>query len=54
MLTWFFTTTYRRNVSTDELLRRCEEIMIEVCDSFGADLVAFNGEHDHAHPLVPH
>lgn len=26
--------------------------MIEVCDSFGAQLVAFNGEHGHVYPLV--
>lgn len=47
-----FTPKYRRGVFTDELLRRCEEIMIEVCDSFGAQLVEFNGEHDHVHLLV--
>jgi putative transposase len=47
-----FTTKYRRGVFTGELLRRCEEIMIEVCDSFGAELVEFNGEHDHVHLLV--
>jgi putative transposase len=47
-----FTTKYRREVFTDETLRRCENIMIEVCDSFGAVLVEFNGEHDHVHLLV--
>ncbi|MEO3793219.1 IS200/IS605 family transposase [Nonomuraea sp. B10E15] len=47
-----FTPKYRRGVFTDEILRRCEEIMIEVCDSFGAELVEFNGEHDHVHLLV--
>ena len=26
--------------------------MIEVCDSFGAELVEFNGEEDHVHLLV--
>lgn len=26
--------------------------MIEVCDSFGAELVDFNGEHYHVHLLV--
>jgi putative transposase len=40
-----FTPKYRRNVFTDEILRRCEDIMIEVCDNFDAVLVAFNGEH---------
>jgi putative transposase len=47
-----FTPKYRRGVFTDAMLRRCEEIMIEVCDSFGAQLVEFNGEHDHVHLLV--
>ncbi|MBF8193093.1 IS200/IS605 family transposase [Nonomuraea sp. K274] len=47
-----FTPKYRGEVFTDEMLRRCEDIMIEVCDNFGAVLVAFNGEHDHVHLLV--
>jgi putative transposase len=47
-----FTTKYRRKVFTDEMLHRCEAIMIEVCDNFGAVLVEFNGEHDHVHLLV--
>lgn len=34
------------------MLRRCEEIMIEVCDSFEAELREFNGEDDHVHLLV--
>lgn len=47
-----FVTKYRRNVFNDEMLRRCEEIMIEVCDSFEAELREFNGEDDHVHLLV--
>ncbi|MEV0632992.1 IS200/IS605 family transposase [Nonomuraea wenchangensis] len=47
-----FTPKYWRKVFTDEILRRCEDIMIEVCDSFGAMLVEFNGELDHVHLLV--
>ncbi|MGI5491197.1 IS200/IS605 family transposase [Microtetraspora malaysiensis] len=47
-----FTTTYRRGVFTDERLARREEIMAEVCDSFGAELREFNGDSDHVHPLV--
>jgi putative transposase len=47
-----FTPRYRRKVFTDEILHRCEDIMIEVCDSFGATLVEFNGEHDHVRLLV--
>lgn len=47
-----FTPIYRRKVFTEEMLYRCEAIMIEVCDNFGAALVEFNGEHDHVHLLV--
>ena len=47
-----FTTRYRRGVFTGEILRRCEDIMIEVCDSFGAELPEFNGEEGHVHLLV--
>ena len=47
-----FVTKYRRNAFDDAMLRRCEDIMIEVCDSFEADLREFNGEHDHVHLLV--
>lgn len=47
-----FTPKYRRGVFTDELLRRCEEVMREVCGDFGAELAEFNGEADHVHLLV--
>ncbi|WP_345578986.1 IS200/IS605 family transposase [Nonomuraea rosea] len=47
-----FTPKYRGEVFTEEMLRCCESIMIEVCDDFGAVLVDFNGEHDHVHLLV--
>ncbi|MEU6789766.1 IS200/IS605 family transposase [Nonomuraea angiospora] len=47
-----FVTKYRRNVFDDAMLRRCEDIMIEVCDSFEAELREFNGEHDHVHLLI--
>ncbi|MEU8142394.1 IS200/IS605 family transposase [Nonomuraea sp. NPDC048901] len=47
-----FVTKYRRNVFNDAMLRRCEDIMIEVCDSFEAELREFNGEHDHVHLLI--
>jgi putative transposase len=36
-------------VFTGELLHRCEDIMIEVCDSFGAELVEFDGGEGHVH-----
>lgn len=47
-----FVTKYRREVFNDEMLTRCEEIMREVCESFGAELREFNGEDDHVHLLV--
>ncbi|MET7333221.1 IS200/IS605 family transposase [Nonomuraea sp. NPDC005650] len=47
-----FVTKYRSNVFDDAMLRRCEDIMIEVCDSFEAELREFNGEHDHVHLLI--
>jgi putative transposase len=34
------------------MLTRCEEIMREVCEGFGAELREFNGETDHVHLLV--
>ncbi|MFE3452784.1 IS200/IS605 family transposase [Nonomuraea sp. NPDC059194] len=49
-----FVTTYRRNVSNDERLRRCEKIMVELCDSFEAELREFNGKDDRIHPLIPY
>ncbi|GGP76958.1 IS200/IS605 family transposase [Streptosporangium pseudovulgare] len=36
----------------DAMLRRCEDIMVEVCDSFAAELREFNGEDDHVHLLL--
>jgi putative transposase len=39
-----FVTKYRSNVFDDAMLRRCEDIMIEVCDGFGAELREFNGQ----------
>ncbi|WP_435881140.1 transposase [Streptosporangium subroseum] len=36
----------------DATLCRCEEIVTEIRDGFGAELLAFNGEDDHVHLLV--
>ena len=47
-----FVTRYRREVFDDEMLTRCEAIMRNVCQSFGAQLREFNGEGDHVHLLV--
>jgi putative transposase len=47
-----FITEYRHEVFTDEHLRRMEEIIREVCTGFECELVEFNGEDNHVHPLV--
>jgi putative transposase len=47
-----FVTKYRRDVFDDDMLKRCEEIMREVCSSFEVELREFNGEADHVHLLV--
>src|SRR5258707_11731680 len=49
-----FTPKYRRGPFTDEILRRCEEVMRAVCADFETELVEFNGERDHVHLLVPY
>ncbi|MFI1769750.1 IS200/IS605 family transposase, partial [Streptomyces sp. NPDC020800] len=47
-----FVTKYRGGVLDDAMLRRCEEIMRDVCNDFEAELKQFNGEDDHVHLLV--
>lgn len=47
-----FVTRYRRGVFDDAMLKRCEEIMREVCGKFEAELREFHGEADHVHLLV--
>ncbi|WSC84110.1 IS200/IS605 family transposase [Streptosporangium sp. NBC_01756] len=47
-----FVTKYRRDVLTDAMLTRCEDVMREVCAQLGATLREFNGEDDHVHLLV--
>lgn len=44
-----FVTKYRRGALTGPILNRCGEIMEGVCADLGAELVEFNGEHDHVH-----
>jgi putative transposase len=34
------------------MLKRCEEIMKEVCEKFECELAEFNGANDHVHLLV--
>ncbi|MFF9062605.1 IS200/IS605 family transposase [Streptomyces sp. NPDC014882] len=47
-----FVTKYRRGIFDDAMLKRCEEIMREVCAGFDVELREFNGEQDHVHLLV--
>ncbi|MET7550860.1 IS200/IS605 family transposase [Streptomyces sp. NPDC005500] len=47
-----FVTKFRRDVFDDAMLKRCEEIMREVCVSFETELREFNSEADHVHLLV--
>ena len=43
-----FTPKYRRGVSGDAMLQRCEQIMRDVCTGFGAGLREFNEERSRA------
>ena len=47
-----FVTRYRRDVLTDAMLTRCQQVMAEVCAGMGAELREFNGEDGHVHLLV--
>ncbi|MFE9808640.1 IS200/IS605 family transposase [Streptomyces sp. NPDC005227] len=47
-----FVTRYRRGALNDEMLTVCETTMRKVCEDFEAELIEFNGEHDHVHLLV--
>jgi len=47
-----FVTKYRRNVFRKEHLEAMHTILASVCKDFEAELVEFNGEHDHVHLLI--
>lgn len=47
-----FVTKYRRTVFTGAMLTFTENTMRGVCTDLGAELVEFNGEANHVHPLV--
>jgi putative transposase len=47
-----FVTKYRRGVFTKEIIDALKPIFSEVCQSFEAELIEFDGEHDHVHLLV--
>ena len=47
-----FITKYRRDVLTDQMLKRIEELLRETCEQMDCELIEFNGEHDHTHLMV--
>jgi putative transposase len=47
-----FVTKYRRDVFSSRVLIDLENIFKSVCEDFEAELIEFNGEHDHVHLLV--
>ena len=47
-----FVAKYRRKVFTKEILADMRQIFESVCTDFEAQLVKFDGEHDHVHLLV--
>ena len=47
-----FVTKCRRNVFTREILEDLRGIFTSVCTDFEAELIEFDGEHDHVHLLV--
>lgn len=47
-----FVTKYHQRVFTDEMPTFCEQAMRTVCAELEVDLVEFNGQADHVHPLV--
>ncbi|EZQ11569.1 IS200/IS605 family transposase [Acinetobacter sp. Ver3] len=47
-----FVAKYRRDVFTKPMLETMHEVFERVCLDFEAELVEFDGEHDHVHLLV--
>jgi len=47
-----FVTKYRKRVFTSEALDILKDVMQKVCDDFGVELAAFEGEDNHVHVLV--
>ena len=47
-----FVTKYRRGVFTKDILDDMRVVFASVCTDFEAELVEFDGEHDHVHLLV--
>ncbi len=47
-----FVTKYRKNVLDEKALFLLKKSFEKVCSGFEAELIEFNGEHDHVHLLV--
>jgi putative transposase len=47
-----FVTKYRKRVFTSESLDILKDVMQKVCDDFGVELAAFEGEDNHVHLLI--
>ncbi|HND19874.1 MAG TPA: IS200/IS605 family transposase [Acidobacteriota bacterium] len=47
-----FVTKYRRDVLSDAMLIRLQELLTQTCLQLDCELLEFNGEHDHVHLLV--
>jgi len=47
-----FVTKYRKLVFTSEALDILKDVMQKVCDDFGVELAAFEGEDNHVHLLI--
>jgi putative transposase len=47
-----FVTKYRRDVITEPMLKRMEELLRETCEQMECELIEFNGEDDHVHLMV--
>jgi len=47
-----FITKYRRDVLTDAILKRIEELVKETASQMDCELIEFNGEHDHVHLMI--
>jgi putative transposase len=45
------TTKYRRKAFTLEMLKRVEDILVDLLEKWDCKLVEFNGEEDHVHLL---
>jgi len=47
-----FVTKYRRNVFTQKMLKRLEQIIAQTCQQMDVELLEFGGEDDHIHLMI--